>query len=48
MVNLYVDLVEQGVRALDENSEGIILVPAFIREKVRAEIARREAETTAS
>lgn len=48
MVNLYADLVQSGVRALDENTNGIILVPAFLREKVRAEVSRREAESVAS
>ncbi len=45
MVNLYADLVEKGLRALDENTEGIVLVPVFLREQVRAEINRRKMET---
>ena len=47
MVNLYADLVEKGLRALDENEEGIILVPLFLREQVRVEVNRRKAETPA-
>lgn len=43
MVNLYADLVMLEVRALDPNEEGIPLVPAIYREKVRAEVKRREA-----
>lgn len=48
MVNMYADLVQAGVRALDENTNGIILVPSFLREKVRIEVARRQAESVAS
>lgn len=45
MVNLYADLVEKGLRALDENTEGIILVPLFLREQVRIEVNRRMQKT---
>ena len=43
MVNLYADLVMLGVRALDPKDEGIPLVPAIYKEKVRAEVERRVA-----
>ena len=41
MVALYADLVELGLRALEPNDQGIILVPSFLREQVRAELQRR-------
>lgn len=37
MVKIYADLVEAGLRALEENEEGIPLVPLSLRDKVRAE-----------
>lgn len=43
MVKVYVDLVLNGLRALDPNEEGIPLVPVLYREKVRAEIERMKA-----
>lgn len=42
MVDLYADLVMLGIRALDPNEDGIPLVPVIYREKVRAEVRRRE------
>lgn len=48
IVNLYADLVQAGVRALDENTKGIVLVPVKWKEEVRTEVARRQAETIAS
>jgi hypothetical protein len=38
MVKLYLDLVKLGLRAVEENTEGIILVPTFLglRDKVKA------------
>lgn len=43
MVNLYADLVMLGARALELNDEGIPLVPAMYRAKVKAEVERRVA-----
>ena len=43
MVALYADLVEAGLRVLENPKEGEIAVPAFLREKVRQELADREA-----
>lgn len=48
IVNLYADLVQSGVRALDENTNGIVLVPLKWREEVRVEVARRESQVSAS
>lgn len=42
MVELYADLVQLKLRALDENDKGIVLVPAFLKEKVRLELKKRE------
>lgn len=44
MVKVYVDLVLNGLRALEPNEEGIPLVPSIYRAKVKAEIDRMEAE----
>lgn len=41
MVILYVDLVELGLRVLENPKEGEIAVPAFLREQVRAELVKR-------
>ena len=41
MVIIYADLVQAGLRAMEPNDEGIILVPTSIREQVRAELERR-------
>ena len=38
MVQVYVTLVRAGLRALDENEEGIPLVPINLREQVREAI----------
>ena len=43
MVNLYADLVMLGIRALEPNDEGIPVVPAIYREKVKVEVERRMA-----
>lgn len=45
MVQMYLDLVKLGLRALEENKEGIPLVPTFLglRDKVKAAL---EAEKT--
>lgn len=40
MVNVYVDLVLNGIRALEPNDKGIPLVPTIYRAKVKAEIER--------
>lgn len=45
IVNLYSDLVEKNLRALEENQEGITLVPLFLREKVKEEVNRRNVGT---
>lgn len=42
IVKLYADLVEQDLRALEENDKGIILVPLKYREDVRVELERRQ------
>lgn len=44
MVKLYADLVEKGLRALEENVLGIPLVPESLRDEVRKEMEKREAE----
>lgn len=47
MVAMYADLVEGQLRALTEEEAqawGCPMVPAFLREKVKAEIEKREAE----
>lgn len=41
MVTLYADLVDLGLRVLENPSEGEIAVPAFLRENVRQELAKR-------
>lgn len=43
MVDLYADLVEFGLRALEPNEQGITLVPNLpgLRASVRAELDRR-------
>lgn len=38
VVQVYVTLVRAGLRALDENEEGIPLVPINLREQVREAI----------
>lgn len=50
MVVVYADLVELGLRALnqqDATAWNCPIVPAFLREKVQAEINRREKEYAA-
>lgn len=42
MVELYADLVEYGLRVLDAE-EGKTQVPAFLKDKVKAELERRKA-----
>lgn len=42
MVALYADLIELGLRVLENPKVGEIAVPAFLREGVRAEIKKRE------
>ncbi|MEK5070242.1 CD1375 family protein [Sporosarcina sp. FSL K6-1508] len=41
MVALYADLVEIGLRVLENPAQGEIAVPAFLRENVRQEMKRR-------
>lgn len=41
MVTLYADLVELGLRVLENPSEGEIAVPSFLRETVRTELVKR-------
>lgn len=41
MVMLYADLIEKGLRVLENPKEGEIAVPAFLREGVRAELIKR-------
>lgn len=41
MVTLYADLVELGLRVLENPSEGEIAVPVFLREGVRTELVKR-------
>lgn len=43
MVTLYADLIELGLRVLDNPKAGEIAVPAFLRAQVADEIARRKA-----
>lgn len=42
MIEVYADLVELGLRALEPNDLGIKLVPLLLREQVKAEIERRK------
>lgn len=42
MVEVYADLVELGLRALEPNEQGIKLVPSILREQVRIELERRK------
>lgn len=41
MVELYADLCEIRQRATRENTQGIVLVPSFLRTKVEAELEKR-------
>lgn len=41
MVKLYADLVEWGMRVLENPQEGEIAVPLFLREDVRTELIKR-------
>lgn len=41
MVALYADLVELGLRVLDNPREGKIAVPVFLREDVQKELIKR-------
>jgi hypothetical protein len=41
IVKMYADLVEQGLRALEENDQGITVVPLKYRAEVRAELISR-------
>lgn len=41
MVALYADLIELGLRVLENPKEGEIAVPAFLREGVRDELLKR-------
>lgn len=45
MVALYADLVELGLRALEPNEDNIPLVPAFLKDKVKAELEKRAVVT---
>lgn len=45
MVKIYADLVELGLRTLEPNEEGILLVPAFLKDSVIAELERRSTTT---
>ena len=49
MVQLYVDLVKLGLRAVEENAEGIPLVPTFLnlREKVKKVLEEEKAQEVA-
>jgi hypothetical protein len=42
VVQVYADLVELGLRSLQENDAGTILVPVFLKEKVKEEIEKRK------
>jgi hypothetical protein len=46
MVQLYVDLEKLGLRAVEENTEGILLVPTFmgIRDKVKVALEAEKAQ----
>ncbi|SEM12470.1 hypothetical protein SAMN04487786_1079 [Paenisporosarcina quisquiliarum] len=41
MITLYADLVELGLRVLENPIEGEIAVPSFLREGVRTELKKR-------
>jgi len=41
MITLYADLVELGLRVLENPQPGEIAIPAFLREQVRQELIRR-------
>lgn len=41
LVDLYVDLVELGLRSLETNENGITVVPTFLKDKVKTELERR-------
>lgn len=41
MVILYADLVELGLRVLENPSEGEIAVPAFLKSEVKKELVKR-------
>lgn len=43
MVALYADLVEKGLRVLENPKAGEIAVPAFLKAGVEAELAKRAA-----
>ncbi|WP_169823844.1 CD1375 family protein [Clostridium carboxidivorans] len=45
MVELYADLVELGLRTLEPET-GKIQVPAFLHDKVKAELDRRKASAS--
>lgn len=47
MVALYADLIELGLRVLENPKEGEIAVPAFLRDRVRAELVKRGFSETA-
>lgn len=49
MVQLYVDLVKLGLRAVEENKEGIPLVPTFLnlRDKVKAALEAEKSQEAA-
>lgn len=42
MIQIYADLVELGLRSLEENDKGVIQVPVFLKEKVVNELERRK------
>ncbi|MCM8710551.1 CD1375 family protein [Clostridium sp. SYSU_GA19001] len=42
MIKIYADLVEQGLRALEENDGGIPIVPINLRDRVRTELESRK------
>lgn len=42
MVTLYADLVELGLRVLDNPGQGEIAVPAFLKADVKQELIRRK------
>lgn len=41
-MQVYADLVTLGLRMMEENKKGIILVPKFLRVKVAEELDRRK------
>lgn len=42
MIEVYADLVELALRALEPNEQGIKLVPLLLREQVKDEMEKRK------